>query len=57
MTDKQRIEILRGYILLDATCPCCQEVETCNGDCSLETDSFYRHDELITARAVLKETA
>ena len=57
MTDKQRIEILRGYIELDATCPCCEELETCKPGCSLETDAFYRHDEMITARAVLKDTA
>ncbi len=38
-----RIRKLESYLERDALCPCCDELEQCNDECTFEKDSYLNH--------------
>ena len=54
----ERIKRLESYIEEDACCPCCEELEQCDDECTfeydcIENDCYYRYEQMIAAREVL----
>ena len=52
------IKRLEVYIEEDARCPCCEELEQCDDECTFESDSiennyYDRYERMIAAREVL----
>ena len=60
MTDNEKINTLRDYIVVQAECPCCGEFVTCADDCTLEedlaTDGGLQIECMKSAREILKIT-
>ncbi len=40
-------------LVLDAVCPCCEELRKCVDDCTFAADDPIEHDRMMDARSVL----
>ena len=48
------VRALREYALMDANCPCCQQTETCEDECTFKDDCPDDYPRLEAARNALQ---
>ena len=47
------IERMTALLVLDAQCPCCEELRTCVDDCTFAADAPIEHERMVDARSAL----
>ncbi len=47
------IERMTALLVLDAVCPCCEELRACIEDCTFASDAPNEHERMVDARSAL----